>query len=164
MARSPSKRRGERLADVDEGEASVSDGGLQQFTGYLMKRAFNIVQADLTRVLEPFGLRMLSFSTLIVVIEHPDITQTQLAQALSVERSNIVVLLDALEAAGLLSRNPVPHNRRAYALRATLAGQRLAERAQKAVAEHEARLFAVLSDAEHAALRRALGKLMASPA
>jgi DNA-binding MarR family transcriptional regulator len=148
---------------MEDGEAAVSDGGLEQFTGYLMKRAFNVVQADLTRVLEPFGLRMLSFSTLMVVIDHPDITQTQLAQALSVERSNIVVLLDALEEAGLLSRNPVPNNRRAYALRATLAGQRLADRARKAVAEHEARLFALLSEAEHAALRQALGKLMASP-
>jgi DNA-binding MarR family transcriptional regulator len=162
MAGSSSKRRGDGSPVTGESEAATTGGGLEQFTGYLMKRAFNVVQADLARVLEPFGLRMLSFSTLLVVVDQPDITQTQLAQALSVERSNIVVLLDALEEAGLLTRNPVPNNRRAYALRATLAGRRLAERAREAVAAHEARLFAVLSEAEHAALRRALGKLMAS--
>jgi DNA-binding MarR family transcriptional regulator len=143
-------------------DGGVSDARLEQFTGYLMKRAFNVVQSDLARVLEPFGLRMLSFSTLMVVIDNPDITQTQLAQALSVERSNIVVVLDTLEEAGLLNRNPVPRNRRAYALRATLAGQRLAEKACKAVAAHEARLFGGLSPAEHAVLREALGRLKSS--
>ena len=140
-------------------DGTVSDARLEQFTGYLMKRAFNVVQSDLARVLEPFGLRMLSFSTLMVVIDNPDITQTQLAQALSVERSNIVVVLDALEEAGLLNRNPVPRNRRAYALRATLAGQRLAEKARRAVAEHEARLFGTLSAEAHAVLRQALSSL-----
>jgi DNA-binding MarR family transcriptional regulator len=144
-------------------DREVSDARLERFTGYLMKRAFNVVQADLARVLEPFGLRMLSFSTLMVVIDNPDITQTQLAQALSVERSNIVVVLDVLEEAGLLNRNPVPRNRRAYALRATLAGQRLAEKAAKAVAEHEARLFGSLSPAEHGVLRQALAGLKAAP-
>lgn len=147
-----------------EGEGgSVSDARLEQFTGYLMKRAFNVVQSDLARVLDPFGLRMLSFSTLMVVIDNPDITQTQLAQALSVERSNIVVVLDVLEEAGLLKRNPVPRNRRAYALRATLAGQRLAEKASRAVAEHEARLFSGLTASEHAVLRTALGRLKSIP-
>ena len=147
----------------DASDRAVSDARLEQFTGYLMKRAFNAVQSDLARVLEPFGLRMLSFSTLMVVIDNPDITQTQLAQALSVERSNIVVVLDVLEEAGLLNRNPVPRNRRAYALRATLAGQRLAEKASKAVAEHEARLFGALSPGQHASLRAALASLKPAP-
>lgn len=153
----------EAKADLPtEGDVSdrvVSDARLQQFTGYMMKRAFNVIQSDLARVLEPFGLRMLTFSTLMVVIDNPDITQTQLAQALSVERSNIVIVLDMLEEAGLLNRNPVPRNRRAYALRATLSGQRLAEKACKAVAEHEARLLRTLTPAEHATLRMALANL-----
>jgi DNA-binding MarR family transcriptional regulator len=162
--KTPTDRNGEAGAGVQSApDRVVSDARLEQFTGYLMKRAFNLVQSDLARVLEPFGLRMLSFSTLMVVIDNPDITQTQLAQALSVERSNIVVVLDVLEEAGLLNRNPVPRNRRAYALRATLAGQRLADKASKAVAEHEARLFGWLSPREHAILRGALTGLASAP-
>lgn len=163
MAKLPTKSSAARPRGDQSAERDVSDARLEQFTGYLMKRAFNVVQSDLARVLEPFGLRMLSFSTLMVVIDNPDITQTQLAQALSVERSNIVVVLDALEEAGLLNRNPVPHNRRAYALRATLAGQRLTERACKAVTEHEAQLFARLSADEHRVLRAGLASIKSIP-
>lgn len=142
-------------------EPTVTDGRLGEFTGYLMKRAFNVVQADLARALEPFGLRMLSFSALQVVAENPDITQTQLAQALSMERSNVVLVLDSLEQADLVTRNPVKNNRRAYALRATPAGRRTAGEARRAVVDHEARLFAGLSADELAALRRALAKIQA---
>lgn len=141
--------------------APLPDDPLAQFTGYLLKRAFNRVQDDLARTLDPFGLRMLSFSALTVVARHPDITQTQLGQALSVERSNVAVLLDGLEEAGLVTRNPVPGNRRAHALRATLKGRRLADRAAEAVRAHEARLFASLGD-DHAALRATLARFIAA--
>lgn len=138
------------------------DAPLGVFTGYLMKRAFNRLQDDLTRTLEPFGLRMLSFSALTVVAHAPDITQTQLGQALSVERSNVAVLLDGLEEAGLVTRNPVPGNRRAYALRVTLKGRRVADKAAAAIRAHEARLFAALGEADHTALRAALGRFIAA--
>jgi DNA-binding MarR family transcriptional regulator len=144
------------LLPVPDPEADLR---LRRFTGYLMKRAFNVVQDDLTRVLEQFDLRLLSFSALQIVVEFPDITQTQLAQMLDVERSNIVVVLDKLEDAGLLTRNAVPNNRRAYALRTTLAGRRLAEKAINAVAEHEARLFAGIDPDDLARMRAALAKI-----
>jgi DNA-binding MarR family transcriptional regulator len=137
------------------------DAPLDAFTGYLLKRAFNRVQDDLIRTLEPFGLRMLSFSALMVVAHTPDITQTQLGQALSVERSNVAVLLDGLEEAGLVTRNPVPGNRRAYALRVTLKGRRIADKAAEAVRTHESRLFATMPPADHAALRAALARFIA---
>lgn len=143
----------------EQGELRDPDGGLGQFTGYLMKRAFNVLQADLTRVLEPFGLRMLSFSALMVVRENPDITQSQLAQALSVERSNVVLVLDALEEAGLVRRHAVRNNRRAHALAVTPAGRRLAEKARAAVAAHEARLFEDLAPEEQATLRTTLARI-----
>jgi DNA-binding MarR family transcriptional regulator len=141
---------------------SAPDRSLGRFHGYMMKRAFNVVQEDLTRVLEPFGLRMLSFSALLVVVEHPDITQTQLAQALSVERSNIVVLLDGLQAAGLVNRNPAPNSRRAHALRATSAGQKLAQKALTAVDAHELRLFANCDPQDIAAMRRVFAQIAGS--
>ena len=145
--------------DASQEPEPVPAPRLRQFTGYLMKRAFNVVQEDLTRVLDQFGLRMLSFSALQVVVDHPDITQTQLAQTLDVERSNIVVVLDKLEESGLLTRNMVPNNRRAYALRTTLAGRKLAEKAMRAVEEHEAQLFAHMTAEELAQMRAALGRL-----
>lgn len=149
-------------ARTDAVEA-VNDSGLHAFTGYRMKRAFSLVQADLHTALAPLGLRMVSFSALIIVADNPGITQSRLAQTLAIERSNIVVVIDALEQAGLLTRKQVPHNRRAHALRATLAGLRMRDKACRAVEAHESRCFAALTEAEHDALRSALARLLAGP-
>ena len=43
----------------------VSDATLRKFVGYHMKRAFNVVQADLTETLKPFELRMLTYTALV---------------------------------------------------------------------------------------------------
>ena len=50
------------------GVAHVSDATLREFLGYHMKRAFNVVQADLARVLKPFELRMLTYSALVLIV------------------------------------------------------------------------------------------------
>jgi DNA-binding MarR family transcriptional regulator len=134
----------------------VSDRTLRGFAGYNMKRAFNAVQADLARTLEPFGLRMMTFTALVLVIDNPDLSQTQLAGALAVERSNLVVIIDDLEQAGLITRNPSPTDRRSHALRATLAGRRLCKRALQAVRAHEEKLLGGLGENGAAALIAAL--------
>ncbi|QKV20732.1 MarR family transcriptional regulator [Oricola thermophila] len=113
-----------------------------------MKRSFNVVQADLARTLEPFGLRMITFTALILIVDNPDLSQTQLASALTVERSNLVTIVDDLEGKGWIVRNPAPNDRRSHALRATREGHRMCERAVKAAREHEERLLAALGKAE----------------
>ncbi len=138
---------------------AVSDAPLRAFVGYQMKRAFNAVQADLGRTLEPFGLRMLTYSALALIVENPGLRPSQLAQALAVERANVVVYVDQLEEAGWVTRAPAPGDRRAYALRCTLAGRRLYARAQKAVQAHDDRLLSGLSADEAAIVRKALAQM-----
>lgn len=138
---------------------AVSDATLRGLAGYNLKRAFNVIQADLAEVLNPLGLRMLTFSALALIVDNPGLTQTQLAEALTIKRPNLVLVLDELESLGLILRNPVPQDRRAYALTATLPGRRLRDRALAAIHAHEARMLAVLDAGEVAALTRALNKI-----
>ncbi|MEZ5715254.1 MAG: MarR family transcriptional regulator [Paracoccaceae bacterium] len=126
---------------------SVSDAALRGFIGYHMKRAMAVLQADLNRVLKPFGLRMVTYSALVMVVENPGLRQAQLADALAIERPNLVVILDELEEAGLITRDKVPTDRRAYALNPTLKGRKLAERATAANRADEARLLGGMDDA-----------------
>lgn len=119
----------------------ANDDTLQGFVGYHMKRAFNVVQADLTKTLKPFELRMLTYTALVLIVDNPGLSQSQLAGAMDVERPNLVVIVDELEQRDLIARNRVPTDRRAYALQATLKGQRLCRRAVKAVVAHEQRLL-----------------------
>lgn len=135
---------------------SVSDARLRAFVGYTMKRATNAVQADLAAALAPFDLRIATFSALVLIVENPGLSQSQLAEALAVERSNLVVIVDDLERRALILRNPVPGDRRTYALTATLAGRRLCDKALVAAEAHEERLMAGLSGKDRAAIISAM--------
>lgn len=128
------------------------DGALRQLVGYTMKRATNVIMADAARVLEPLGLRITTFSALSVICDTPDVTQSQLAASLNMERSNTVLIIDALEEAGLIGRHKVLTDRRSFALRATLTGTRRRRAAVAALEAHEDAILAGLSPEERATL------------
>lgn len=124
------------------------DARLHGLLGYTVKRVSSSMMTDAARVLEPQGLRVTTFSALSVICDAPDITQSALAQALAMERSNIVVIIDTLEEAGLIARHRTPGDRRAYALRATLKGIRRRDAALAALTVNEDRQLAALSPQE----------------
>lgn len=138
----------------------VTDKNLQQFIGYSMKRAFLIVQEDMANTLKPLGLRMMTFSSLAIIVENPDISQKYLAGALGIDRSGVVVLVDELEKEGLISREKVEGDRRSYALRASLSGQKLWKKAQSNVLAHERALFTGLSEPERDAMHQNLSRFV----
>jgi DNA-binding MarR family transcriptional regulator len=142
-------------ADVD----GITDKTLRGFVGYNVKRAFNVIQAELVKTLEPFGLRMVTYSALAIIVDNPGLRPSQLAHALSIERTNMVVIVDELEEKGLIVREQSPTDRRAYALNATLAGRRLHDRATKANRRHEDALLGALRPDEVDHLLRALHKI-----
>jgi DNA-binding MarR family transcriptional regulator len=137
----------------------LSDANLRQFTGYNMKRAYITVQNDMRSTIETLGLRAITFSALATIVENPDITQTQLGQALSIERSGVVLIVDELENAEVITRNKVKNDRRSYALRTTLKGRRLWDMAVKRVHEHENHMFAALAPEERAQLNDLLARV-----
>ncbi len=134
----------------------VSDSSLRRLVGYHMKRAFNVVQTDLTKTLKPFDLRMITYSALVTISENPGLRQSQLADAIDIERPNLVVIIDELERRDLIVRDRVPNDRRAYALKTTPLGDRLLSKAFKSVVAHEEELLASLSPEERTNLISAL--------
>ncbi|MBR9843501.1 MAG: MarR family transcriptional regulator [Rhodobacteraceae bacterium] len=124
----------------------VSDATLRRFLGYHMKRAFNVIQADLAQTLKPFDLRMLTYTALVLIVDNPGLRQSQLADAMDIERPNLVVIIDELERRELITRDRVPTDRRAYALHATLTGRQLCDKAVAAVTAHENQLLEGLEE------------------
>ncbi|WP_370207515.1 MarR family winged helix-turn-helix transcriptional regulator [Pararhodobacter marinus] len=139
----------------DEGGAGP-DAILRNNIGYDMKRAFNAIQADVNATLQPFGLRMLTYSVLAVIRDNNGLRQSRLAEILLIERPNLVLILDELEGLDLVTRTRAPDDRRAYELTVTLKGRRLCDRAFRAVAEHDNRMARGLGAEERAALHKAL--------
>ncbi|MCO6384056.1 MAG: MarR family transcriptional regulator [Vannielia sp.] len=136
-----------------------SDEGLRGHVGYNMKRAFHMIQIDVNATLAAYGLRMVTFSALVVVAENPGLRQSQLAEILAIERPNLVVILDELEQAGMLTRDRAPDDRRAYALHVTAQGLAVVEEARLAVQEHDRRMTEGLSEAELNLLISALRRI-----
>lgn len=124
----------------------VSDATLRGFVGYNLKRAFNVMRADLSRVLQPFGLRMLTYTALVLIVDNPGARQAQLADAMDMERPNMVDIIDQLERLGLIVRDRVPTDRRAYALNPTDKGRRVYAQAVEAVTRHETLLTSKLDE------------------
>jgi DNA-binding MarR family transcriptional regulator len=134
----------------------VDEKSLRQFFGYNVKRAHNIIRANLLRTLEPFGLRITTYSSLLLIVDNPGIRQSELAKALDIERPNMVVILDDLEQQNWITRERVKTDRRAYALTATLSGIQLAEKAVAKNRANEERLLRELTTDERDSLLSAL--------
>lgn len=131
---------------------TVTDAALSGLVGYRMKRAFNAIRADLLGALEPFGLRVLTFTALSLIGENPGLNQSQLAAAMAMERPNVVGVVDELERRGLVARDRGAHDRRSYALRLTDAGTALLSEATTVVAAHEAAMVDRLGPEARSAL------------
>ena len=143
-----------------EDDASVEEVPiLEEFIGYNLKRAYMIVQTDFRRALGDEGLAPRVFSTLALVVQFPNITQSGLARLLGIERSGLVALVDELERRGFLKRTQVRGDRRVQALVATAAGKKALDETLQAVRAHEAALLSGLNASEKEMLLALLQKI-----
>lgn len=140
----------------------VDDKTLRRFNGYQIKRTFNVIQSDLVQTLKPFDLRMLTYTALVLIVDNPGLRQSQLASAMDIERPNLVVIVDELERRDLITRDRLETDRRAYALKATLAGRRLCEKAVDAVSNHEAKLLEGISPEQRAVMMEVMRTIEAN--
>ncbi len=120
------------MADSTEervGQEGFVPRPLAEHMGWLMSRASHALGAALTEGLAPLGLNIRDYTVLIVaeraVVEGAARTQLALAQAARLDKSTMVVALDALEEEGLVERRPDPKDRRARIVVPTDAGREL---------------------------------------
>jgi DNA-binding MarR family transcriptional regulator len=75
----------------------------------------NILWRESRRFFKPYGISEAQFNILHVLGEQPHgMSQRELSDLLVVDRSNVTLLLDKMSAQGLIKRNDVPGDRRAY--------------------------------------------------
>jgi DNA-binding MarR family transcriptional regulator len=110
------------------------------------------------RALRPLGVGAQQFLVLkqLEVLGAP--SQAELADAVSIDRSNLATIAAELSARGLIGRTRDEDDHRRYTLRLTRAGERLLRRSDSAIAAAEDDLLAPLAprqrDQLHALLRR----------
>lgn len=141
-----------RIRSLRTCQQTARCAGLSDITS----NALMSLHSDFVASLTHLDLKPTTFSALAIINENPDISQTDLARALSMERSNIVVMVDELQSRGLIVRNKVPTDRRVYALRTTTKGVSLFYEASLAVQRHEEKLLEDFSPEERDLLVRML--------
>ena len=129
--------------------------------GLLLTRLARAANRSLACSLAQLGLRAQQFAVLHRLAESGPLPQAELASALRVHASNLVRLLDELEAAGLVDRERDPADRRRQLVVLTANGSKLLRRAERIAAETELELLAPLSSAEREQLSVLLGRLAA---
>lgn len=112
--------------------------------------------------LSALEMRPHEFALLNGLAEAGPISQGALGQTLRVHASNLVALIDGLEADGLVARRRDPVDRRRYILELTAAGRRRLRRARHAAEEAEQELLAPLSETERRRLHSYLSRMVAS--
>jgi len=135
--------------------------GEQSACGLLFVRLAHVSRARLTEALEGMGLRPADFAVLHNLAEAGGATQLQLARALRIHPSNLVAMLDGLEARGLLVRARDPADRRRHVVALTKAGAKRLVAAQAAAEDAERQLLEPLEPAERVELEGLLRRLAA---
>jgi DNA-binding MarR family transcriptional regulator len=127
--------------------------------GMLIFRLARLSGYRIGEALAELDMRTHEFAVLHHLQQAGPLSQQELGSALRINPSNLVGLLDALEADGLVVRPRDPADRRRHLVELTAPGQRRLARAKQAAAGAEQELLAPLSDAERQALHSMLERL-----
>jgi MarR family transcriptional regulator, transcriptional regulator for hemolysin len=133
---------------------------------WLLSRASYALATELTAGLAALGLSPRAHCVLSTAMTG-ELTQTELAQAVGLDKTTMVVTLDELEAAGLAKRTPASRDRRARVIAVTKAGERKVAEGEEIVARIQADVLEALParqrDAFVAALHRLVRERLAEP-
>ncbi|MFO1087827.1 MAG: MarR family transcriptional regulator [Reyranellaceae bacterium] len=97
-------------------------GPLGDSVGYLMRRAQLTIFQRFFKLFAQVGIRPAEYAALTVIERNPGLSQTRLADALGLKKTNLVALIDAFEDRGLARRRPTENDRRSHALYLTPKG------------------------------------------
>jgi DNA-binding MarR family transcriptional regulator len=140
----------------------VALGMLTSLLGYHLRRAQVAVFQDFTRTTGAADITPGQFGVLTVIEANPGLSQTQLGNALGIDRSTVVAVIDRLETRGLVVRAAQPNDRRSHALKLSPAGIELRRRVEDMVRAHERHIARGLSAAEKVQLVQLLDRIAAA--
>ncbi|WP_406861761.1 MarR family winged helix-turn-helix transcriptional regulator [Streptomyces sp. HUAS MG47] len=127
---------------------------------FLLDHTSHVLRTRMAARLEEIGLTARMHCVLVHALEE-ERTQAQLAELGDMDKTTMVVTVDALEKAGLAERRPSSTDRRARIIAVTEAGAKAAAQSQKIVDAVHQDALGSLPEEERSALVRAL-KLLAT--
>lgn len=122
----------------------IAYGVLDQATGFNLRLAQISVFQDFFDDFARIGLKPADFSVLVIISENPGLKQSDVAEALGIQRANFVAIADDLEERGLAERRRSEDDRRIYHFYLTNHGKAFVKEMLETWAAHEEKLVAKL--------------------
>ncbi|MGW6703801.1 MarR family winged helix-turn-helix transcriptional regulator [Streptomyces sp. NPDC054956] len=126
---------------------------------FLLDHTSHVLRTRMAAALSEIGLTARMHCVLVHALEE-ERTQIQLAEIGDMDKTTMVVTVDALEQAGLAERRPSTKDRRARVVYVTEKGAAVAERSTRIVDQVHADALASLGDKDRAALLHGLKLLV----
>jgi DNA-binding MarR family transcriptional regulator len=136
---------------------------LLRWPTYLMGQLHRSGVGRMDEVLAGMGLSLRDYYVLVCVGESGPLSQQRVADRLGLDRSDLVKVLDRLEAAGWVLRERDTEDRRRHVLTLTEAGRATVEKVEEVSSAVTAELLGRLSPAEQETLHRLLLKAFGEP-
>lgn len=150
---------GQTFSETSSFDLSV----LTTAVGYQLRRAQLAVFHDFTEAFAAEGLRPADFSVMILIWKNPGSKQSEIAEALGIQRANFVAIIDSLERRGLAERRKTGTDRRVQSLYLTDMGEGFAVDMMRTWRQHEDKMIEKLGGNEkHAELIQILAKFSRS--
>ncbi|MFC0200494.1 MarR family winged helix-turn-helix transcriptional regulator [Paracoccus rhizosphaerae] len=145
----------------EETENAVLRGGeLERFLGYRLRLAQILSYRKFEESFTDHGVAPRYLGLLGIVRANPGQLQNRLAEAVGLQRSSLVAILDRLEKEGILERRPIPDDRRAKGVWLTEHGESVVAVLSRAALEHEEGLTRGISPADRMRLIDMLGQVI----
>ena len=145
-------------------ELAVLPPSMRDRVPFLLFRASQASLSLANQMLAQIGLCARQAGILTMVTELAPMTQKALADALGIDRTTMVALLDDLEDKRYVARQRHPRDRRAYLVHPTNSGRAAKAAAVRILDEQQRRFLAPLTTAERRQLAALLTRLHRRPA
>lgn len=158
----PPRRRRTRHEPFNPHVEGVVYGQLDDLIGYAVRRAQIRLYEDFAETLQRWNITTQRFSAMTLVANNPGIKPTELARAMGIARSGVVIILDWLESAGYVLRLGEQADKRTLALELSDLGREVLAEVSQAVLEHDERMTSCFTAKEKEQLKSLLGRLSSS--
>ncbi|WP_235916423.1 MarR family winged helix-turn-helix transcriptional regulator [Ciceribacter naphthalenivorans] len=129
---------------VAQGASKIDFSMMEDAVGYRLRRAQLAVFQHFNESFSAKGLRPTDFAVLLLLTRNQGAKQSEVAEALGIQRANFVAIVDGLENKGFVVRRKSEVDRRVQALHITDAGLAYLDELMPIWREHEERLLAQL--------------------
>lgn len=118
-----------------EGDDDI--GEIADIVGFHIRLAHGAVYRHFTETFENLDLTQKQVSVLWLVDDHPDISQSNLAKLMRMDRATTMAIVNRMEGRGYLQRSAVKSDKRKQALNLTDEGRQALSVAKEAIRDHE---------------------------